>query len=72
LVSGGPVPPEVGFVIHSTDHHRPETIEINARVAMTSSREILCDIASQHGLEKMLVAFGYAGWAGGQLEGELA
>jgi putative transcriptional regulator len=72
IFSGGPVQPEVGFVIHSTDYHRPETIEINARVAMTSSREILRDIASQHGPEKMLVAFGYAGWAGGQLEGELA
>jgi putative transcriptional regulator len=72
IFSGGPVQPEVGFVIHSTDYHRPETIEINSRVAMTSSREILRDIASQHGPEKMLVAFGYAGWAAGQLEGELA
>jgi putative transcriptional regulator len=72
IFSGGPVQPEVGFVIHSTDYHRPETIEINGRVAMTSSREILRDIASQHGPEKVIVAFGYAGWAGGQLEGELA
>jgi putative transcriptional regulator len=72
IFSGGPVQPEVGFVIHSTDYHRPETIEINGRVAVTSSREILRDIASQHGPEKMLVAFGYAGWAPGQLEGELA
>jgi putative transcriptional regulator len=71
IFSGGPVQPEVGFVIHSTDYRRPETIEINARLAMTSSREILRDIASQHGPEKMLVAFGYAGWAGGQLESEL-
>jgi putative transcriptional regulator len=69
---GGPVQPEVGFVIHSADYHQPETIEINSRVAMTSSREILRDIASQHGPEKLLVAFGYAGWAAGQLEGELA
>lgn len=72
IFSGGPVQPEVGFVIHSTDYHRPETIEINGRVAVTSSREILRDIASQRGPEKMLVAFGYAGWAPGQLEGELA
>jgi putative transcriptional regulator len=71
IFSGGPVQPEVGFVIHSTDYHRPETIEINGRVAMTSSREILRDIASQHGPEKLLVAFGYAGWGPGQLEGEL-
>jgi putative transcriptional regulator len=72
IFSGGPVQPEIGFVIHSTDYHRPETIEINGRIAMTSSREILRDIASRHGPEKMLVAFGYAGWGPGQLEGELA
>jgi putative transcriptional regulator len=72
IFSGGPVQPEIGFVIHSTDYHRPETIEIDGRVAVTSSREILRDIASQHGPEKMLVAFGYAGWGPGQLEGELA
>jgi putative transcriptional regulator len=72
IFSGGPVQPDVGFVIHSTDYHRPETIEINGHVAVTSSREILRDIASQHGPEKMLVAFGYAGWAPGQLEAELA
>ncbi len=71
IFSGGPVQPEIGFVVHSTDYHRPETIEISARVAMTSSREILRDIASQHGPEKLLVAFGYAGWGPGQLESEL-
>jgi putative transcriptional regulator len=71
IFSGGPVQPEIGFVIHSTDYHRPETIEIDGRVAMTSSREISRDIASRHGPEKMLVAFGYAGWGAGQLESEL-
>jgi putative transcriptional regulator len=71
IFSGGPVQPEIGFVIHSTDYHRPETIEIDGRVAMTSSREILRDIASQHGPQMVLVAFGYAGWGPGQLENEL-
>ena len=72
IFSGGPVQPEVGFVIHSTDYHRPETVEIDGHVAMTSSREILRDIASRHGPQMTLAAFGYAGWAANQLEGELA
>jgi putative transcriptional regulator len=72
IFSGGPVQPEIGFVVHSTDYHRPETIAIDGRIAMTSSREILRDIATRHGPQRMLVAFGYAGWAPGQLETELA
>jgi putative transcriptional regulator len=68
---GGPVQPEAGFVIHSADYHRPETIEIDTRIAMTSSRQVLRDIVDQHGPQKVLVAFGYAGWGSGQLESEL-
>ena len=68
---GGPVQPEVGFVVHSTDYHRPETLDIDAHVAMTSNREILRDIATKHGPKQSLIAFGYAGWGAGQLENEL-
>jgi putative transcriptional regulator len=69
---GGPVQPEMGFVIHSSDYHRPGTIDVNARVAMTASREILHDIGNNTGPKQSLIAFGYAGWGPGQLEGELA
>jgi putative transcriptional regulator len=72
IFAGGPVQPEIGFVVHSADYHRPDTIDIDGRVAMTSSREILRDIGNNQGPTKSLVAFGYAGWGPGQLEGELA
>ena len=72
IFAGGPVQPEIGFVLHSTDYRREGTIDVNGRVAMTSSREILRDIAANQGPGQSLVAFGYAGWAPGQLEGELA
>jgi putative transcriptional regulator len=68
---GGPVQPELGFVIHSAEYRRAETMEIDGQVAMTSSREILRDIANNRGPKRSLVAFGYAGWGPGQLEGEL-
>jgi len=32
---------------------------------------VLVDIAEGRGPEKFLVALGYAGWGGGQLEGEM-
>jgi putative transcriptional regulator len=69
---GGPVQPEVSFAIHGTDYRRPETLDIDARLAATPSGEVLRDIARNAGPTKSLVAFGYAGWAPGQLEGELA
>jgi putative transcriptional regulator len=69
---GGPVQPELGFVIHSSEYRQPGTIDITGRVAMTASREILRDIGNNNGPNKSLVAFGYAGWGPGQLESELA
>jgi len=72
VFAGGPVEPGIGFVVHSADYHRAETLDIDGRVAMTSSREILHDIGHHKGPVKFLVAFGYAGWGPGQLENELA
>jgi putative transcriptional regulator len=71
IFAGGPVQPGVGFVVHSADYRRPDTMEIDGHLAVTSSREILHDIGNKTGPAKSLVAFGYAGWAPGQLEGEL-
>jgi putative transcriptional regulator len=68
---GGPVQPQVGFVVHTAEYRRTGTIDIDGRIAMTSSLEVLQDIATRKGPEKSLLAFGYAGWGPGQLEGEL-
>ena len=62
VFSGGPVQPEVGFVVHSADYRRPETVAVNDRLSMTSSLDILRDIGARKGPAKILVAFGYTGW----------
>jgi putative transcriptional regulator len=71
IFAGGPVQPEIGFVVHSSDYRGPGTITVNADVRATSNNQILRDISNNKGPKKSLVAFGYAGWAAGQLEDEL-
>jgi putative transcriptional regulator len=72
IFAGGPVQPEIGFVLHSADYHRPETVDIDGHLAVTSSPQVLRDIGNKRGPSKSLVAFGYADWGSGQLEGELS
>ena len=72
VFAGGPVQPELGFVVHSREYRRDETIEVDGHLSMTASRQILRDIGHKRGPEKSLFALGYAGWGPGQLEGELA
>jgi putative transcriptional regulator len=72
IFAGGPVQPELGFVVHSAEYRLDETLDVDGRVAMTANRQILRDIGRNRGPAKSLFALGYAGWGPGQLENELA
>ena len=72
IFAGGPVQPELGFIVHSAEYHRPETVTIDGKLAVTSTPDVLRDMAHGHGPKKALVAFGYAGWGPGQLDHEMA
>jgi len=72
IFAGGPVQPDLGFVVHSAEYRRDDTIAVDEHVAMTASRQILRDIGHHRGPVKTLFALGYAGWGPGQLENELA
>jgi len=72
LFAGGPVEPQAGFVLHSTDYHIAATLDVGAGIAMTSTPQVISDIAHHRGPRKTLIAFGYSGWGPGQLENELA
>jgi putative transcriptional regulator len=69
---GGPVQPRLGFVIHGADYRRPETLAFGNGLAMTATKDVLRDIGRHQGPAKSLFALGYAGWAAGQLEAEMA
>jgi putative transcriptional regulator len=72
VFAGGPMEPDIGFVLHSTDYRSAGTVDIDAHVAITTRPQIFVDIGHHKGPRKFLVAVGYAGWGPGQLEIELA
>ncbi|MDO6462249.1 YqgE/AlgH family protein [Granulosicoccaceae sp. 1_MG-2023] len=73
VFEGGPVDPGHGLVLH-TDSGRDwsATHHFTPPVCISSSRDVLADIAAGHGPDAYLIALGHAGWAPGQLEDEVA
>ena len=72
---GGPVEPGRGFVLYKVDRGANDMegrLRIAPALAMATSRDILEELASGGGPERAILALGYAGWAPGQLEDELA
>lgn len=69
---GGPVERGRGFVLHSSDFLGEGTVAVNGDVALSADVEILRAIAEDRGPGRSLFALGYAGWAPGQLESEIA
>lgn len=69
---GGPVEINRGFVIyHYEDIPQPESLCSINNIAVSSSLNILRDIAHGKGPHQRILALGYAGWAAGQLEAEI-
>ena len=68
---GGPVETGRGFVLHSIDYMRDETIRIDDTIALSATVEILQTIAEGSGPEHVLMALGYTGWGAGQLDEEM-
>ena len=69
---GGPVEPRRGFVLHTTEYASESTRVVKDGIALTVGTEILRAIGAGTGPRLSLIALGYAGWAPGQLEGEIA
>lgn len=69
---GGPVQVDRGFVLHRPLGAWQSTLAVGTEIGLTTSRDILQAVVRGNGPEQILVTLGYAGWAPGQLEHELA
>ena len=69
---GGPVEQGRGFILHRPVGNWASSLRVNDNIALTTSQDILRAIAHNEGPDDCIVALGYAGWAAGQLEHEMA
>ncbi len=69
---GGPVQTDRGFVLHDGAGPYQSTLQVNNKIGLTTSKDILQAVGEGQGPRHMLVTLGYAGWSQGQLEQELA
>lgn len=69
---GGPVDQGRGFILHRPIGNWQSSLIVNDSIALTTSKDILQAIVKNEGPKDSIVALGYAGWAAGQLDNEIA
>lgn len=68
---GGNIEMTRGFVLHSTDVQMESTVVISPNFALTSTLDMLRQLAEGNGPEQAFASLGYTAWAPGQLEDEI-
>jgi putative transcriptional regulator len=79
VLEGGPVKPDRGYVLHSTDFDAGDATQyVTHELSLTATRDVLEALAERgqregnvRPPESYVLALGYAGWGAGQLESEL-
>lgn len=69
---GGPVDIGRGFVLHTPDYKSGGARTLSQGIALSTDADILRAMAEGKGPRRARIALGYAGWAAGQLDHEMA
>lgn len=70
LMTGGPVEPNSGFILHSDDVMLDSSETLASGVAVTGDMAMLDRVAAGRGPAQVMFLLGYAGWGPGQLNSE--
>ncbi len=71
VMYGGPVESARGFMLHSSDFIRNDTMKIDSSYGVTGTIDALKDVARGAGPKDLIFVLGYAGWEAGQLDKEI-
>ncbi len=71
ILIGGPVQPELCWVVHSQDYQGSSSTSLGEHLAISAAQEILTSIADGNAPKEYILGVGYAGWGPGQLDHEI-
>ena len=71
ILIGGPVQPELCWVVHTSDYKGETTTPLGEKLALSAAQEVLTSIADGFTPRDFILGVGYAGWAPGQLDQEI-
>ncbi len=71
IMIGGPVQPELCWVVHTTDYEGRSTTALGSNLALSAAQEVLTSITEGVAPTDYLLGVGYAGWGPGQLDNEI-
>jgi putative transcriptional regulator len=71
IMIGGPVQPELCWVVHTADYHGRSTTALGESLSLSAAQEVLTSITEGIAPRDYLLGVGYAGWGPGQLDREI-
>lgn len=72
VLDGGPLNKNCGFVIHNNNQSFNSSIKIKKNLSLTTSKDLLEQIANHNFNDQWQFILGYTGWSKDQLENEIA
>lgn len=71
-LDGGPLNKNCGFIIHGNNQKYKSSIELQDNLTLTTSKDLLTEIANHSFSGQWQFMLGYSGWTSNQLEAEIA